>query len=132
MKATVLATLLLIVSLASFATEPVSDKSPRITSAAAYRGGDKAYNSFVSTVLSKVMRAGIARQLPSGSYIVTLRFDIDARGNVLNVQAISTNGFGLEEAAIAQFRTSARWTPARSASGSVKTTQTQNFRFDVF
>ncbi|RYZ15991.1 MAG: hypothetical protein EOO16_26570, partial [Chitinophagaceae bacterium] len=118
-----------------FATENPADKSPKskaVTVAAVYPGGAGAFNTFVTAVLSKTMRAGVSRQLPAGSYSVTLSFDIDARGNVSRVKAVSQNGFGLEEAAVAQFSTSGRWTPARSAAGAVKTTQTQTFRFDVF
>ncbi|RYY39539.1 MAG: hypothetical protein EOO08_09530 [Chitinophagaceae bacterium] len=134
MKASVLAALLLILSFTSFGNV-VPDKTPKSKvglTAASYPGGHRAYSAFVSSVLTKTMHAGIGRQLPAGSYVVTLSFDINARGQVTNVTAISQNGFGLEEAAIAQFRTSGRWNPARSANGTVKTTQTQTFRFDVF
>lgn len=132
MKASVLALLLLIISFTAFAGDETPAKAKAATVAAAYPGGNGAYNAFVNTVLSKTMRAGIARQLPAGSYTVTLSFNVDARGKVSNVKAVSQNGFGLEEAAIAQFSTTARWTPARNAAGPVQATQTQTFRFDVF
>ncbi|GAB4094230.1 energy transducer TonB family protein [Flaviaesturariibacter terrae] len=133
MKATVLSALLLILSLAGFCNEETpAAKKAAATVAASYPGGDSAFSAFVSTVLTKAMHAGIAHQLPAGSYIVTLSFDVDARGNVSNIQPVSRNGYGLEEAAIAQFRSTRRWTPARNAAGTVKAHQTQSFRFDVF
>ncbi|RYD94567.1 MAG: hypothetical protein EOP50_09315 [Sphingobacteriales bacterium] len=132
MKATVLAAFLLIVSIASFGKDVPGKKVKAVATVASYPGGDAAYNAFVNTVLSKAMRAGVAGQLPAGSYVVTLSFDVDAHGLVSNIRSVSANGFGIEEAAIAQFGTTGRWKPARSASGPVKSAQTQSFRFNVF
>ncbi|RYY97132.1 MAG: hypothetical protein EOO11_11745 [Chitinophagaceae bacterium] len=132
---TLLAALLLIFNLSTFARSSSEDKPVAAPKAAlvapAYRGGDRAHNAFRMEILNKMIRAAVQQQLPAGSYNVVLRFDVDSRGNVSNVQASSGNGFGLEEKAIELFRKSARWTPAQKGGQSIKASHSEHFRFEV-
>ncbi|TCJ14395.1 hypothetical protein EPD60_10405 [Flaviaesturariibacter flavus] len=132
MKAAVLcfALLLSLSALAAPATEK-APKSKAAIAAATFPGGDVALNGFKSAILTRVIRTGIAQGLPAGSYEVQIRFDIDAQGNVGNIHALSTIGYGLEQEALSQFARSGRWTPARTEGRKVKATQVQSFRFDV-
>jgi hypothetical protein len=131
---TILLILALCFSVSAFSTElPTIKKSNKAaTIEATYPGGAKAYNSFVGLVINKIVYTGISQKLPAGSYIVTLQFHVNASGNISKIQAVSAYGFGLEDAAIAEFSKTCRWTPARSAGQKVKNIQTQSFRFDVF
>ncbi|GAA4336415.1 energy transducer TonB [Flaviaesturariibacter amylovorans] len=131
---TLFAALLLVFNLSAIARNTEDKPATTATSelvAPAFRGGNKAHNAFRMDILNKMIRTAMLQQLPAGSYNVVLSFDVDARGNVSNVQAVSKNGFGLEAKAVELFRKSARWTPAQKAGQNIKARHTENFRFEV-
>jgi protein TonB len=68
---------------------------------------------------------------PPGRYTVMLQFVVDAEGNVSEIKALNTVGYGLEEEAIRTIKKSKKWTPALQNGRYVPTYRKQPITFVI-
>ncbi|MCF3110108.1 TonB family protein [Niabella sp. CC-SYL272] len=96
---------------------------------AGFPGGTKAWMTYLTRTLdaTRPIRAGA----PVGQYRVIVQFIIDTAGNISNIKALTSNGYGLEDEAIRVIRRSGKWTPARQYGRFVKAYRKQPITFSV-
>ncbi|MBC7947923.1 MAG: TonB family protein [Chitinophagaceae bacterium] len=68
---------------------------------------------------------------PTGRYTVLVQFVVDIDGNVSDIKALTSHGYGLEQEAIRVIRKSKKWEPAFQNKQHVKAYRTQPITFDV-
>lgn len=88
-----------------------------------FKGGEAAWRKYLERNLDKT--APQKNGAPAGTYTAWIQFIVDIDGNVSDVKALSSHGFGIEEEAIKVIRGSStnKWEPATqngAGSGSSK------------
>jgi protein TonB len=74
----------------------------------------------------------IARQIPKGTYKVTVKFIVDKDGYIGQVQAVDDPGFGLAEKAMKMIRNyNIAWRPASQCGRTVKSYRMQPIIFSI-
>jgi protein TonB len=68
---------------------------------------------------------------PGGSYQVVIQFVVDKEGNISDIKALTSHGYGMEEEAMRVLRKSPKWEPAIQQGYKVKAYHRQPIRFDV-
>lgn len=68
---------------------------------------------------------------PPGTFRVTVRFSVDAEGNVSNVEAINNPGYGTAEEAVRAIKASGKWLPAEKDGQKVASKKKQSIIFQV-
>ncbi len=68
---------------------------------------------------------------PAGRYSVVIQFVVDKNGNVSDITALTSHGYGMEEEAIRVLRKAAKWEPAIQNGNQVKAYRRQPITFDV-
>lgn len=91
-----------------------------------YKGGEAAWNRYMSTELSKIYQSPESN-LYSGS--CTIQFIIDQEGNVTDVEAIESTNDNLAALAIVFIQKSKKWAPAIQYNLPVKAWRRQKFTF---
>jgi N-acetylmuramoyl-L-alanine amidase len=71
------------------------------------------------------------RGAPIGQYIVTVSFEVDQDGKVVNVSALNDPGYGTAEEAIRIIESSPKWTPGIQNGSFVKYSYKQDVEFKV-
>lgn len=66
-----------------------------------------------------------------GNHTVIIQFVVDVEGNVSDVKALTSEGFGMEQEAIRVIKRSGKWTPAIQNGRSVKAYKKQPITFQV-
>ncbi len=96
---------------------------------AEFPGGLGAWRKFLERNLSADVATG--NNAPAGSYTVMVRFIVDKEGNVSDVKAVSSHGYGMEEEAVRVIKRGPKWTPAIQNGRQVKAYRTQPITFMV-
>ncbi|HMK24652.1 MAG TPA: hypothetical protein VK483_01385 [Chitinophagaceae bacterium] len=96
---------------------------------ASFPGGDSALKNYINSAF----RGQVATDngAPTGNYIITVQFIVDKLGGTTGFNAISSNGYGLEEELIRTIRKSSKWIPALLNGKKVKSFQRQVFTLSI-
>ncbi|MCD2424992.1 energy transducer TonB [Niabella pedocola] len=96
---------------------------------ASFPGGPKAWASYLTRTLdgSRPVRAGA----PEGQYKVVVQFIVNKDGTLLDIKALSTNGYGMEDEALRVIRNSGKWNPAMQYGRLVKAYRRQPITFSI-
>ena len=74
----------------------------------------------------------IARQIPTGTYKVVVRFIVDTHGYIGQVEALNDPGFGLAERAVTMIRNyNVAWRPASQCGRNVKDYRKETILFTI-
>jgi protein TonB len=68
---------------------------------------------------------------PTGSYTVIVRFVVDKQGNISDVKAQTSHGYGMEEEAVRAIKRGPKWTPAIQNGRNVTAYRSQPITFVV-
>ncbi len=68
---------------------------------------------------------------PTGRYTVMIQFVVDLEGNVSDIKALTSHGYGMEAEAIRVLRKAAKWEPAIQNNMKVKAYRKQPITFEV-
>ena len=96
---------------------------------AAFPGGDAAWRKF----LERNLRGDVASEAgaPAGSYTVWVQFVVDKEGNVSDVKALTSHGFGMEDEAVRVIKKGPQWKPAIQNGRNVKAYRKQPITFQI-
>ena len=96
---------------------------------ASFPGGFAQWKKF----LEKNLRGDVASEngAPAGSYTVLVRFGVDKEGNISNVKALTSIGYGLEEEAVRVIMKGPKWNPGNQNGRPVNSYHTQPIAFLV-
>ncbi|MGJ7030705.1 energy transducer TonB [Niabella hirudinis] len=96
---------------------------------AAFPGGPKAWRAYLTRALDA--KVPIKNGAPEGRYQVMVKFIVDKDGRLLDIKAISSNGYGMENEAVGVIRGSGKWTPAQKYGRSIKAYKMQPITFAI-
>jgi len=96
---------------------------------AQFPGGIPAWRKY----LEKNLNAQVATDngAPAGTYTVNVRFVVDKEGNISDVRALTSHGFGIEEEAVKVIKRGPKWNPGNQNGRSVNSYHTQPITFVV-
>ncbi|HEY2722758.1 MAG TPA: TonB family protein [Chitinophagaceae bacterium] len=96
---------------------------------AKFPGGDAAWRKF----LERNLRGDAAQEngAPAGNYTVWIQFVVDKEGNVSDVKALTSMGYGMEDEAIRVIKKGPQWTPAIQNGRNVKAYRKQPITFQI-
>jgi periplasmic protein TonB len=96
---------------------------------ASFPGGTAAWSKY----LRNNLRAEIATEngAPAGTYTVNVRFVVDKEGNISDVRALSSHGYGIEDEAVRAIKKGPRWSPGNQNGRAVNSYHTQPITFVV-
>jgi periplasmic protein TonB len=96
---------------------------------AAFPGGESAWRKF----LERNLRADVATEngAPAGQYTVWVQFVVDKEGNVSDVKALTTHGYGMEDEAVRVIKKGPQWKPAIQNGRNVKAYRKQPITFQI-
>src|SRR6188768_4049839 len=96
---------------------------------ASFPGGTAAWRKY----LEKNLRAEIATEngAPAGTYTVNVRFVVDKEGNISDVRALTSHGYGIEDEAVRAIKKGPRWSPGNQNGRAVNSYHTQPITFVV-
>jgi len=96
---------------------------------ASFDGGPAAWRKY----LEKNLRADVATEnaAPAGTYTVNVRFVVGKDGQISDVRALSTHGYGLEEEAVRVIKKGPKWRPGNQNGRAVNSYHTQPITFSV-
>jgi protein TonB len=96
---------------------------------AAFPGGESAWKKF----LERNLRADVATEngAPAGSYTVWVQFVVDKEGNVSDVKALTSHGYGMEDEAVRVIKKGPQWKPAIQNGRQVKAYRKQPITFQI-
>ncbi len=92
---------------------------------ASFPGGMAAWRKFLERNLS----GDASADAPAGSYSVVVQFIVDKEGNVSDVKALTSHGYGMEEEAVRVIKRGPKWTPAIQNGRQVKAYRKQPVTF---
>ncbi len=96
---------------------------------ASFPGGFAAWKKY----LEKKLNASVASDngAPVGTYTVQVKFIVDKQGNISDVKALSSHGYGIEEEAIKAIKSGPAWKPGNQNGRAVNSYHTQPITFIV-
>ncbi len=96
---------------------------------AAFPGGDGKWRQY----LEKNANGQVASDngAPEGTYTTVVQFVVDKDGNISDVRALTSHGYGMEEEAMRVIRKGPKWTPAVQNGRQVKAYRKQPITFQV-
>jgi protein TonB len=96
---------------------------------ASFPGGDGAWRKF----LERNLRGDVASEggAPSGTYTVVVQFVVDKEGNVSDVKALTSHGYGMEDEAVRVIKKGPQWKPAIQNGRNVKAYRRQPITFQI-
>jgi protein TonB len=96
---------------------------------AAFPGGEGAWRKF----LERNLRGDVASEAgaPAGNYTVWVQFVVDKEGNVSDVKALTSHGYGMEDEAVRVIKKGPQWKPAIQNGRNVKAYRKQPITFQI-
>ena len=96
---------------------------------ASFPGGDGAWRKF----LERNLRGDVASEngAPAGTYTVVVQFVVDKEGNVSDVKALTSHGYGMEDEAVRVIKKGPQWKPAIQNGRNVKAYRRQPITFQI-
>jgi periplasmic protein TonB len=76
----------------------------------AFPGGDSSWVQSLEKKLNQSIQLG--KGVKKGKYIVSVLFIADKEGNISDVKALTSNGYGMEEEVLRAIRKNPKWLPA--------------------
>ena len=94
---------------------------------------DAKFNGNWKAFLERNLNPNVAidNNAPTGRYTVVMQFVVDKDGNVSDIKALTSHGYGMEEEALRVLRKAAKWEPAIQNGIQVKAFRKQGIVFDV-
>ncbi|MER3499220.1 MAG: energy transducer TonB [Chitinophagaceae bacterium] len=96
---------------------------------ASFPGGDAAWRKFLERNLNS--NTPVDNGAPAGTYTVWVQFIVDKEGNISDVKALTSQGYGMEAEAVRVIKKGPRWTPAVQNGRHVKAYRKQPITFIV-
>lgn len=96
---------------------------------ASFPGGDGAWKKY----LERNLRGEVAQDngAPAGSYTVWVQFVVDKEGNISDVKALTSHGYGMEDEAVRVIKKGPQWKPAQQNGRVVKAYRKQPITFQI-
>jgi TonB family protein len=110
----------------SSGNEPIFEK---VDIEATFPGGDKAWRKFLEQNLDA--NVPVENGAPVGIYTVVVQFIVDKQGNITDVKALTSLGYGLEKEVIQLIKKGPPWQPASQNGKMVKAYRKQPVTFVV-
>jgi periplasmic protein TonB len=94
---------------------------------------EAAYDGDWKRFLEKNLSGDVATEngAPTGNYTVVVQFIVDKEGNVSNVEATTSHGYGMEAEAVRVIKKAPKWRPAQQNGRTVKAYRRQPITFQV-
>lgn len=96
---------------------------------ASFKGGEGAWRKYLERNLNA--SAPVDNGANPGSYTVVVQFIVDKEGNISDVKALTSHGYGMEEEAVRVIKRGPRWEPAIQNGRQVKAYRKQPITFVV-
>jgi periplasmic protein TonB len=96
---------------------------------ASFKGGEGAWRKYLERNLNA--NTPVDNGAPEGTYTVWVQFIVDKEGNISDVKALSSHGFGMEEEAVKVIRKGPAWVAAIQNGRPVKAYRKQPITFVV-
>lgn len=96
---------------------------------ATFPGGEREWKKYLERNLDA--NVPIDNGAPEGTYTVIVQFIVDKEGNISDVKALSSRGFGMEDEAMKIIKKGPKWTPAIQNGRNVKAYRKQPITFLV-
>lgn len=94
-----------------------------------FNGGDSAWRSFLKNNLDP--QVPIRKNAPAGDYTVMAYFIVSKEGELSDIKALTSHGYGMEEEVVRILQKSPRWLPAIKNGKPVRTICRQPVGFKV-
>jgi TonB-dependent SusC/RagA subfamily outer membrane receptor len=101
----------------------------KVEEAAHFPGGEKEWRRYLERSLNAQVPAN--NKAPQGSYTVIVKFIVGLKGDISELKATTTNGYGMEEEVIRVITKGPNWIPARQNGKDVVSWRTQPVKFVV-
>ncbi|HYM94139.1 MAG TPA: energy transducer TonB [Chitinophagaceae bacterium] len=96
---------------------------------ATFPGGDQAWKRYLERNLNGSV--GADNGAPAGTYTVYVQFVVDKEGNISDVKALTSHGYGMEDEAVRVIKKGPKWTPAIQNGRQVKAYRKQPITFVI-
>ena len=96
---------------------------------AQFPGGDTKWRQYLERNLNA--NVPVDNGAPEGTYTTVVQFVVDKEGNISDVRAMTSNGYGMEEEAMKVIKKGPKWTAAVQNGRSVKAYRKQPITFQV-
>jgi protein TonB len=96
---------------------------------AGFPGGEREWRKYLERNLDA--NTPIENNAPEGSYTVVVQFIVDKEGNISDVKALSSHGYGMEEEAVRVIKKGPKWVPAIQNGRNVKAYRKQPITYVV-
>jgi Gram-negative bacterial TonB protein C-terminal len=96
---------------------------------AAFKGGDPAWKMFIEKNID--ISGPVKQGIPPGTYIASVRFIVNTDGNISDVQAMSSHGYGIEAEAVRLIKKTGTWIPAVQNGRKINAFKTQAITFVI-
>lgn len=96
---------------------------------ASFPGGEGQWRKFLERNLNP--STPVDNGAPAGTYTVVVQFIVDKEGNVSDVKALTSHGYGMEDEAVKVIKRGPKWTPAVQNGRQVKAYRKQPITFVV-
>lgn len=96
---------------------------------ASFPGGDAGWRRFLERNVNGQVASDNGAQ--SGSFTVVVQFIVDKQGNISDVKALTSHGFGMEEEAVRAIKRGPKWVPAIQNGRNVNAYRKQPITFVV-
>ncbi len=101
----------------------------RVEVEAMFPGGLEAWREFLSENLRPEIP--VKKKAPVGKYMVVVQFIVDKDGSLMDFNALTNHGYGMEKEVIRILKKSPNWTPARQNGRPVRAYRKQPVTFQV-
>jgi protein TonB len=96
---------------------------------AKFPGGDAKWRQFLERNLNP--NAPVDNGAPDGTYTTVVQFIVDKEGNISDVKALTSHGYGMEDEAVRVIKKGPKWEPAIQNGRQVKAYRKQPITFQV-
>lgn len=96
---------------------------------AKFPGGDSKWRQYLERTLNA--NAPVDNGAPDGTYTTVVQFVVDKDGNISDVRALTSHGYGMEDEAVRVIRKGPKWEPAIQNGRQVKAYRKQPITFQV-